>query len=91
MLALRLKKGKMMPKFAVSEITDDEAVQLLRKHIANLKPDPPPKFKPGTAVRLDNGCVGVVCGSDYESTLVYYISEEGVIEGPEGGYHLERL
>lgn len=75
-----------------TEVTNAEAVALLREHIAALPPPPEPEFKPGDAVWLDNGCIGVVSGTDDEGNVtVYYIDHDGLIEGPSSGWRLTRL
>ena len=82
-----------MPKFAeVTEISDKQAVALLRKHIQGLPPPPAPEYKRGDAVRLDTGDIGVVESFDEDGQPnVYYLDHEGRISGPAFGYRLSKL
>jgi hypothetical protein len=82
-----------MPQIAkLTEITDEEAVALIRDHIA-AQPPVTSEFRTNDAVRLDTGCIGVVDSVDpHEGTVtVYYLDEDGKIQGPAMGYDLEKL
>lgn len=76
-----------------TSITPAAAVELLRKYIAKLPADPEPEFKPGDAVMLDTGWVGVVHSVDPDegTANVYYINGDGIISGPAFGYRLTKL
>lgn len=82
-----------MPKFAVDvELTDAEAVLRLRVHLAKQPRPKKPEFSPGDPVRLDNGCVGIVIGTDDEGCVsVFHLNEDGRIVGPSFGWRLTKL
>lgn len=74
------------------EITDAEAIALLRKHLAEMPPPEPPEFEVGTAVRLDNGCLGIVCENGSEGEVyVIYLDPDGNIHRPSFGWELTRI
>lgn len=84
-----------MPKVTTYiEMTDEQAISLLRNYIANMPPKEPPRseFKIGDAVRLDNGCLGVLYEFDDEGNeVVIHFDEEGRIKGPSYGWRLTKL
>ncbi len=82
-----------MPTFSVkTEITDAQAVQLLRDYLSSKPEETAPKFKRGDAVRLDTGDIGVVEGIDLDgSVAVVYLDSDGDIRGPAFGFELELL
>lgn len=73
--------------------TPEETISRLRAHLNGLGKPPEPKFRTGEAVVLDNGCYGIVAGTDplEDCTFVYYMDETGEIRGPSFGWELERL
>lgn len=68
-------------------------IEAVRTYIAALEPDEPIGFEVGDAVRLDNGCLGVVWGIDPGEGAVYvcHIGEDGQVTGPSFGWRLEKL
>lgn len=81
-----------MVKIAVfEEITEAEAAAKLREHLANSTVEPH-EFERGDIVRLDNGCLGIVSGTDDEgSVTVYFFDDDGTISGPSYGWELTRV
>lgn len=75
------------------EVTQTEALALIRKYIAKLPPPKAPEFAVGDAVRLDTGALGVVSGYDPEegSTYVCYIDDDGAVRGPSYGWVLTKI
>lgn len=69
------------------EITEEEAVNLLRNHLDNM-PKKDSKFKVGDAVMLDTGWIGVVDEVTSEGQSCIYINDNGDIAGPAYGYDL---
>lgn len=72
---------------------DQERILRLRKHLAAESPYQP-RWRRGDAVRLDNGCLGVVCEpeeSKGSTPAVYYLDEENEIQGPSFGWECTLL
>lgn len=82
-----------MPTFAIkTEITDAQAVELLRGQLESEPVEVAPKFKRGDAVRLDTGNIGVVHSVELDGGVnVIYLTDDGEISSPSFGYDLELL
>lgn len=76
----------------VTEVTVEQAVAALHAHMASEPPPDEPEFKRGDIVRLDTGCIGIVHSADEDgATNIYYIDEDGLIQGPSYGWKLTLL
>lgn len=77
---------------AQKTVSREEAITAIQAYIA-AQPVPQCDFKVGDVVELDNGCIGIVSGVDptENDISVCYLSEDGILKGPSGGWDLEHI